>query len=158
MTEKQIFKSFYHYAKDNGIKIIYGSEGIAECPYFSLKEKLFHLITKDENVLRLREMLHEWTHSTFIKTKRETFNDYPLEELVAEKTAYDIMCHYNFYDEANRENYVWKFKHASYINFWLERALEVHKDKSVSEIIDIVEPHILASKEIIIDLIEKEEK
>ena len=157
MTDKQIFKAFYHYSKDNDIKILYGSEGTSECPYFSLKEKVFHLKSKDENILRLREMLHEWTHSTFIKTNRCCFNDYPLEELVAEKTAYEIMEHYNFYSIYSRENYVWKFKHASYINFWLERALETHKDKSVDEIIQMVQPHIDVAKKIIVDLIEKEE-
>lgn len=160
MIEK-IFKAFYKYCKKQKIKVIYGSEGGHECPYFSLKEMTIHLMTKEENIKNLREMIHEWTHSTYLITNRDVFNSsYPLEELVAEKTAYDIMCKYGFYPDSdfNRESYVWKFKHGCYLDFWLTKSTNTYKNKSVQEILDMVNGHIEAATKIISELIEKEDE
>lgn len=152
-----IFKAFYSYAKKNGYKVIYGSEGEHDCPYVNVKDKIFHFRDKEETVDRLRELIHEWCHSTGPITNRPVFNDYPLEELVAEKTAYDIMMKYKFYDMNNRKNYVYKFKHASYIGFWLEKAREEYKEKSFDEILDMVNGHIEVAVEMISKMINEGE-
>lgn len=153
----QIFNAFYTYCKNKKLKVTFGGEdSMNKCPFFSLKERKIHLMTKEENIHNLREMIHEWTHSTFIITNRCCFNDYPLEELVAEKTAYEVMEHFEFYDVDSRENYTWKFKHASYIAFWVRQALKSHKGKTLDEIIELTQPHIDVAKNLIIKLVEEE--
>lgn len=159
----KIFKAFRKYAKKHSIKIIYGSDGIAECPYFQLNGKIIHLKDNEENAIRLRELVHEWTHSTYIITNRNVFDDYPLEELVAEKTAYDVLNHYKFYEPQTSDNtiearkkYTRQFKHASYIDFWITNAKNIHKENSISEIIEMVTPHIEVARQILIEVIDKE--
>lgn len=151
----KIFNAFFKFAKKEGYKIIYGSEGVNEYPYVIPKEKVFHFVDKEQNVFRLRELIHEWCHSTGPITNRPVFEDYPLEELVAEKTAYDIMMKYGFYSVFNRKVYVFKFKHASYINFWLNQAQQEYPEKSVDEILDMVNGHIEIATNMISEIIEK---
>lgn len=135
------FQSLYSYCNDSNIKIIYDDDNtpkLSESPYFCQELKMIHLLNKEETFENLRIFVHECSHATVLQTKRNA-DDYSVEEIVAERTCYDILKSIGIYNDTMlKEEYKAMFKNVGYISFWVHQAIK-EKKSNTSDIIHLTD-------------------